>query len=66
MAWPFEVGWREKDKELSRRKGKIVVLVGCMRNPNYRAYRRGRDDEPGGIGTVTIRFPSAGGEILAP
>ena len=28
------------------------------RNPNYRAYRRGRENEPGGIGTVTIRCPS--------
>ena len=36
------------------------------RNPNYRAYRRGRENEPGGIGTVTARPPSVGGEILAP
>ena len=27
---------------------------------DYRAYRRGRENEPGGIGTVTIGFPSVG------
>ena len=38
----------------------MVVLVDLDRNPNYRAYRRGRENEPGGIGTVTIGFPSVG------
>ena len=33
---------------------------GVVENPNYRAYRRGRENEPGGIGTVTIGFPSVG------
>ena len=41
-------------------KDKQSFWIGGTRNPNYRAYRRGRENEPGGIGTVTIRLPSVG------
>ena len=38
--------------------GKNSRFGYSRRNPNYRTYRRGRENEPGGIGTVTIRCPS--------
>lgn len=38
--------------------GKNSRFGYSCRNPNYRTYRRGRENEPGGIGTVTMRFPS--------
>ena len=55
---------KERSK-LSENKGLrwetvIAFCVEWLVNLNYRSYRRGRRDDPGGIGTVTVRFPSVG------